>query len=253
MAGASCSSVYPDIRMTVAKLRRELAAAGDPRRAASAVWFFKTGKGQYGEGDRFIGVPVPELRKIALRYTHLSLADLRRVLASKTHEHRAAALEILVAQCKSADAAGRQAIFDFYLANTAGINNWDLVDVSARDIVGGHLLKRDKKILYRLARSANLWERRIAIIATLKFLKAGRTIETFRLAKMLLADPHDLIHKAVGWALREAGKVSSAELRKFLEVNYEAMPRTALRYAIERFSPAERKRLLAGDFLSPNS
>src|SRR5690242_4180046 len=149
--------------MTIAKLQRELAAAGDPRRAASAVWYFKTGKGQYGEGDRFIGVPVPALRKIALRYMHLSLADIKRLLASKIHEHRAAALEILVAQYRSADAAGQQAIFDFYLANTDRINNWDLVDLSARDIVGGHLLKRDKKILYRLARSASLWERRIAI------------------------------------------------------------------------------------------
>jgi 3-methyladenine DNA glycosylase AlkD len=239
--------------MTVAKLRSKLAAAGDPRRAASAVWFFKTGEGQYGEGDRFIGVPVPTLRKIALRYIHLSFADMLRLLASKIHEHRAAALEILVAQYKSADVAGRQTIFNFYLANTAGINNWDLVDVSARDIVGGHLLNRGKKILYRLARSKNLWERRIAIIATLKFLKAGRTAETFRLAKLLLADPHDLIHKAVGWALREAGKVSPGELRKFLETNYDAMPRTALRYAIERFSPAERKRLLAGNFLTPVS
>jgi len=230
--------------MTVAKLRSELAASGDPRRAASAVWFFKTGKGQYGEGDRFIGVPVPALRKIALGYTHLSLADLKRLLGSKIHEHRAAALEILVAQYKSVAAAERQAICDFYLANTARINNWDLVDLSARDIVGGHLLKRDKKILYRLARSGSLWERRIAIIATLKFLKAGRTTKTFRLAKLLLADPHDLIHEAVGWALREAGKISPGELRKFLAANYEAMPRTALRYAIERFSPAERKRFL---------
>ena len=231
--------------MTIAKLRRELAAAGDPRRAASAVWFFKTGKGQYGEGDRFIGVPVPALRKIALCYMHVSLADLKQLLASKIHEHRAAALEILVAQYKGADAAGRQAIFDFYLANTARINNWDLVDTSARDIVGGHFLERGKKILYRLARSASVWERRIAIVATLKFLKAGHTIETFRLAKLLLADPHDLIHKAVGWALREAGKVSPGELRKFLEENYGALPRTTLRYGIERFSPAERKRWLA--------
>lgn len=239
--------------MSVAKLRSELAAAADLRRAASAVWFFKTGKGQYGEGDCFIGVPVPALRKIALRYIHLSFANIKRLLASKIHEHRAAALEILVARYKSAAVAGRQAIFDFYLANTAGINNWDLVDLSARDIVGGHLLKRDKKILYRLARSKSLWERRIAIIATLKFLKAGRTTETFRLAKLLLADPHDLIHKAVGWALREAGKISPGELREFLEANYEAFPRTALRYAIERFSPAERKRLLAGNFLTPVS
>src|SRR5882757_9046003 len=157
--------------MTVAKLRRELLAAGDPRRAASAVWFFKIGKGQYGEGDRFAGVPVPVLRKIALGYTHLSLAGIELLLASKIHEHRAAALEILVAQYKKADAGVRQAIFDFYLKNTARINNWDLVDASARDIVGGHLLNRSKQVLYRLARSPILWERRIAIVATLKFLK----------------------------------------------------------------------------------
>ena len=234
--------------MTPAKLRRDLTAAGDPRRAASAVWFFKTGKGQYGEGDRFIGVPVPTLRKIALGYTHLTLADIELLLASKIHEHRTAALEILVAQYKTADAASQQAIFDFYLENTARINNWDLVDASARDIVGGHLLKKNKQVLYRLARSSSLWERRIAIVATLKFLKAGRATETFRLAKLLLADEQDLIHKAVGWALREAGKVSPDDLLQFLEANYAAIPRTAFRYAIERFSPTERKRLLVGKF-----
>jgi 3-methyladenine DNA glycosylase AlkD len=241
--------MYSEIQMTVARLRRDLVAAGDPQRAASAVWFFKTGKGQYGEGDRFVGVPVPVLRKIALGYTHLSLADIEVLLASKIHEHRAAALEILVAQYRVADADVRQAIFDFYLKNTARINNWDLVDASARDIVGGHLLKTSKQVLYRLARSPILWERRIAIVATLKFLKAGRTIETFRLAKLLLADPHDLIHKAVGWTLREAGKVSPDGLLQFLEANYGAIPRTTFRYAIERFSPATRKRLLAGKFI----
>ncbi len=234
--------------MTSAKLRRDLTVAGDPQRAASAVWFFKTGKGQYGEGDRFIGVPVPTLRKIALRYTHLTLADIKLLLASKIHEHRAAALEILVAQYKAADAATQQAIFDFYLENTARINNWDLVDTFARDIVGGYLLKKSKRVLYRLARSPSLWERRIAIVATLKFLKAGRTTETFRLAKLLLGDNHDLIHKAAGWALREAGKISPDKLLQFLEVNYDAIPRTAFRYAIELFSPAERKRLLTGKF-----
>jgi 3-methyladenine DNA glycosylase AlkD len=229
--------------MKLTDLKRELAAAGDPKRARNLGWFFKTGKGQYGHGDRFIGLTVPTMRKIAHRYVHLRLTDVAKLLASPIHEHRSAALEILVAQYER---EGSKVIFDFYLKHTKFVNNWDLVDGSAPYIVGQHLLTRPRGILYRLAKSRNLWERRIAIIATMPFIRAGEIEDTFAIAKLLLADDHDLIHKAVGWMLRETGKKSAPALLRFLKENYPALPRTTLRYAIERFPAAERKRLLAG-------
>jgi 3-methyladenine DNA glycosylase AlkD len=241
-------NVFRGVIVTRTQLERELAAAADPARAKSSVWFFKTGKGEYGEGDRFLGITVPTLRKIALRYRTLPFTGIERLLHSKIHEYRSVALEILVAQYESGGKSERQVIFDFYLRNTAWVNNWDLVDASARDIVGAHLHTRSRALLRRLARSESLWERRIAIVATFSFIKAGEIEETFRIAEMLLADKHDLIHKAVGWALRETGKVSRSQLLSFLRVHYDALPRTALRYAIERFSPEERKRFLAGVF-----
>lgn len=225
------------------QLLGELDAAADPERAANLSWFFKTGKGEYGEGDRFIGITVPTLRKIALRYRDLSLKDIARLLASPVHEHRSAALEILVTQYEREPS---QEIFGFYLANTACINNWDLVDASAREIVGAHLMDRPRDILDRLAVSESLWERRIAIVATMAFLKRGKTRDTYRIAQKLLGDRHDLIHKAVGWALREAGRLSRPELLRFIQKHYVKMPRTALRYAIEHFPPEERKQILAG-------
>ena len=226
----------------------ELAAAANPERAKSSIWFFKTGKGQYGEGDQFLGVNVPTRRKIALRHLHLSHAAIRKLLASKLHEHRFVALEILVAQFEAATANQQAEIYRFYLANTDRVNNWDLVDTSAPYIVGRYLLTRPRAILRRLAKSKNMWERRIAIVATFAFIRAGQTEDTFAIAQMLLADPHALIHKAVGWALREAGKKSPQLLLAFLEEHYDSLPRTALRCAIERFSPAERKHFLAGNF-----
>ena len=224
-------------------LKKELAAAADPERARNLAWFFKTGKGQYGHGDRFIGLTVPTTRRIAHRYIHLPLTDVAKLLASPIHEHRFCALEILVAQYERGDA---QAVFNFYLKHTKFVNNWDLVDTSAPYIVGQHLLTRPRRILYRLAKSRNLWERRIAIVSTFAFIKAGEIDDTFGIAKLLLKDDHDLIHKAVGWALREAGKQSIPALLEFLKGNYSALPRTTLRYAIERFPTPQRKRLLAG-------
>jgi 3-methyladenine DNA glycosylase AlkD len=227
---------------------RELKAVADPKRAASNAWFLKTGKGEYGEGDRFLGIAVPLQRRIALRYRHLPLADIKRLLASPIHEHRAVGFEILVAQYERGDDAQRARIFQFYLRNARRANNWDLVDGSAPYIVGEHLKTRARGVLDRLAASKLLWERRIAIVSTLTLIKNGEIKDTYRIAEKLLADQHDLIHKAVGWALRETGKVSRPALLRFLRANYELMPRTALRYAIEHFPQAQRKRILAGKF-----
>jgi len=229
-------------------LERELAAAGDPRRASDMAKFFKTGKGEYGEGDRFIGITVPALRAIAHQYVGLGFEDLARLLASPIHEYRLAALEILVAQFKRADEARRERIVSFYLRQTARMNNWDLVDAAAPYILGEHLKTRPRQVLDGLAKSGNLWDRRIAIVSTLALIRGGEIAETYRIARQLLADEHDLIHKAVGWALRETGKVSTEQLSAFLRENYQRIPRTALRYAIERFPAAQRKRMLAGKF-----
>jgi 3-methyladenine DNA glycosylase AlkD len=228
--------------MTLTHLKKELQAAADPERARGSAGFFKTGKGQYGYGDRFIGITVPGMRRIAHRYTHLGLAEVAKLLASPIHEHRFVALEILVAQYER----GNTAVYGFYLKNTRFVNNWDLVDTSAPYIAGRHLLTRPRKILYRLAKSKNLWERRIAIVSTQTFIRAGEIDDTLAIAKLLLRDEHDLIHKAVGWMLREAGKQSEPALLAFLKENHSALPRTALRYAIERFPADRRKRLLAG-------
>jgi len=230
-------------------LESELRAASDPQRAANLAWFFKTGKGEYAEGDRFVGLTVPAMRKIALRYRELSLADLDRLLASPWHEFRLAAIEILVAQFER-HPERRNKIADFYLAHTASINNWDLVDASAPYILGEFLFEAKRETLDRLAVSENLWERRIAIVATFAFIKRGDVNDTFRIAEMLLSDPHDLIHKATGWALREAGKQNEPALLRFLRKHYARLPRTTLRYAIERFPPEQRKQMLRGNFES---
>ena len=233
---------------TLADLNRELGQASDPKRARNLAWFFKTGKGEYGEGDKFCGITVPTLRKIASRYRHVSPPDLRKLLRSPIHEHRLAALLIMVDQYKRGSAEVRNKVFEFYLANTRYINNWDLVDASARDIVGEHLASRSRKILYKLAKSVDLWERRIAIIATHAFSRRGDLADTFKIAELLLRDKHDLIHKAVGWMLREAGKQSEPQLVDFIQTHYSAMPRTTLRYAIERMPKELRKRQLRGEF-----
>jgi 3-methyladenine DNA glycosylase AlkD len=229
------------------QLVRDLESVADERKARSLAWFFKTGPGEYGEGDVFLGITVPVARKIALGYTHLPLTDISKLLASPIHDHRFAALEILVAQYEGGDEERRQEIFDFYLRNTRRANNWDLVDTSCRYIVGRHLATRSRVLLDELASSSMLWERRIAIVSTFAFLAHGETKDTFRIARKLLGDKEPLIHKAVGWLLREAGKVSRPELERFLEKHAAKMPRTTLRYAIERFSPEERKQWLRAD------
>ena len=228
------------------RLKRELAALADPRRALASARYFKTGPGEYGAGDRFLGISVPAQRKVALRYRALSHRDIRRLLFSSIHEHRFTALEILVAQHKQATEEGRTEIFGFYLKHASRVNNWDLVDTSAPAIVGHRLTIGTPEFLDALAHSESLWERRIAIVATLPLIKKGEVEDALRIAAILLSDSHDLIHKAVGWALREVGKVARPQLLAFLRSNYPAMPRTALRYAIERFPPDERKRMLQG-------
>jgi 3-methyladenine DNA glycosylase AlkD len=235
-------------KLTRSNLERELKAAGDPNRAGGAAAFFKTGKGDYGEGDVFLGISTPVLRKTALRYRGLSFEDIERLLQSKIHEHRSAAVEILVAQYKLGDEEQRSEIVGFYLRNTACFDNWDLVDGSAPYILGEHLRAHPRAILRRLARSKSLWERRIAMVATLRLVRNGELDDALVVAKLLLDDDHDLIHKAVGWVLREVGRKDRARLLVFLETHYERLPRTALRYAIEHFSLEQRKKMLAGKF-----
>ena len=234
--------------MTAAALKRELKAASTPERAAGAARYFKTGPGEYGEGDIFLGVTVPDLRRIAKRYNPLGLEDLRKLLAAKGHEVRTAALLILVAQYERGDATLQKAILDLYLDNTQYINNWDLVDCSCREIVGAHVRTGPRKLLTKLAKSQSIWERRIAMVSTMTLVREGEPDDALRIAEMLLADPHDLIHKAIGWVLRVLGDVDRTALLRFLQTHYDRIPRTALRYAIEHFSPEERKNLLAGKF-----
>lgn len=238
----------PASTLTLLDLQRELARASDPQSARDLAVFFKTGKGEYGEGDQFCGITVPVLRKIAKRYLHLRLADVKKLLSSRLHEHRFTALEILVFQFEVGDESAKQKVFDFYLKHARYVNNWDLVDTSAPYIVGEHLATRPRKILYRLAKSSNVWERRIAIVATAAFIKRRDFEDTFGIAAVLLKDKHDLIHKAVGWMLREAGKQSEPAMLNFLAENYAGMPRTALRYAIERLPEIQRKGILKGVF-----
>lgn len=230
-------------------LKNELAAAANPEKAAGMARFFKTGKGQYGEGDRFLGITVPIQRKIALRYTALPLTELERLLRSAYHEHRFTALEILVAQYERGTPQIRDAVFAFYLGQTARINNWDLVDTSAPYIVGEHVAQSSREVLHRLAVSGSLWERRIAIVSTLALIRMGDVGETFLIGEKLLSDKHDLMHKAVGWMLRETGKVSRPLLLRFLYDHHAQLPRTALRYAIERFTAEERSKLMKGERL----
>ena len=226
--------------MTLTKLREEISKEKDEKRAEVNKRFFKTGKGEYGEGDVFIGLSVPKSRKIAIKYSALSLGEVQKLLSSKIHEERLIALEILVYKYEN-NLEDRKKIFEFYLANTKFINNWDLVDLSAEYIVGDYLFDKDKKILYELVKSPSLWERRISIISSFNFIKRRKFEDSLKLSKILLNDSHDLIHKAVGWMLREIGKRDEEILRKFLNDNYDKMPRTMLRYAIERFSDEERK------------
>lgn len=225
-------------------LRRSLREAAEPDRAETLRRFFKTGPGEYGEGDVFLGVRVPEARKVARRFAALEEEDVLKLLRSPVHEERLVALVILVRRYERGDENTREHVYGLYLENTAWINNWDLVDASAPQVVGAHLLGRDRSILDRLVRSPSVWERRISIMATFAFIRAGDFEDTLRLARTLLRDGHDLIHKATGWMLREVGKRDEDLLTRFLEEHAPDMPRTMLRYAIERLAPETRARLM---------
>jgi 3-methyladenine DNA glycosylase AlkD len=220
---------------------QELQSVADPEKAAFLQRFFKTGKGQYAEGDVLLGIVVPLTRDIVKRSPALPLTEIRQLIYSEYHEARLAGFLFLVKQFKKAPEAERKKIFDFYLKNARRANNWDLVDVTCRDVIGLYLLdKADRTALYRLAESDNLWEQRIAIVSTWTFIKHHQFDDALSLAEKLLSHPHDLLHKAVGWMLREVGKKDREVLRDFLEAHCNAMPRTTLRYAIERFTPEER-------------
>ena len=220
-------------------------ALANPTRAAFVRRFFKTAPGEYGAGDRFLGMSVPALRKLATKYRSLPLQDLAALLRSPWHEERQLALLILVRQYAKGGPGQREAIHLLYLSHTVRVNNWDLVDCSAEHLVGAHLGRNRRALLSRLARSPLVWERRIAIIATFHYIKRSEFAETLRIARLLRDDKHDLIHKAVGWMLREVGKRNRAAEEGFLRVHAARMPRTMLRYAIERFPPRLRRRYLA--------
>jgi len=226
---------------SVSQLKKELKEISSPKQAKILQRFFKTGRGEYGEGDIFLGVKVPAQRKIADKFQELSLEDLEKLLNSKIHEHRMTTLFILIEQYKKANESGKKKIFGFYLKNTKNINNWDLVDLSAPKIVGDYLLDKPRNILYKLAKSNNLWERRIAIISTWIIIKNNEFEDTLKISKVLLKDKHDLIHKAVGWMLREVGKKDQKIEEEFLQKHYLKMPRMMLRYAIEKFEENRRK------------
>ena len=226
-------------------LKKDLNRLSSPDRATSSLRFFKTGKGQYGEGDKFIGVTVPTIRKIAKQYLDLPLKEVILLLHSPIHEERFCALLILVSQYQKGDNKLQKQIFDLYLKNYKFINNWDLIDLTAPRIVGAYLFDKPKGILSKLAKSKNLWQRRVAILATFQFIYYGQSKETIKISKILLQDEHDLIQKAVGWMLREVGKrVDEKILLDFLKANYKKMPRTMLRYAIERLPESKRQAYL---------
>jgi len=228
------------------EIRARLRQLADKNTAKVLQAFFKTGPGEYGEGDVFIGIKVPPLRMLAKECEEAPLKTLKALLMSKIHEERTLALMILVRQFERGSERMREQIYNFYLAQTRFINNWDLVDGSAPYIAGPFLWERDRKPLYVLARSASLWEKRIAILATFYFIRRNDFADALKISKLLLADEHDLIHKAVGWMLREIGKRDTAAAESFLKAHYRKMPRTMLRYAIERFPEARRRKYVLG-------
>jgi 3-methyladenine DNA glycosylase AlkD len=223
------------------KILKKLRELSDSDIAAHSQRFFKTGKGEYGEGDRFLGIRVPTIRKCVKEYRAISLEDTLELLKSSFHEARLLALLILVAKFSSAESNGeKEAIYRSYLSHTEFINNWDLVDSSALQIVGAYLFSRDRKPIYRLAHSSSLWERRISILSTFYFIRREDFTDTLAIAKLLLQDQEDLIHKAVGWMLREVGNRNRKVEEEFVDRHYKEMPRTMLRYAIEKLPETER-------------
>jgi 3-methyladenine DNA glycosylase AlkD len=232
--------------MPLQNLKLSLKKESNKEHAKILQRFFKTGPGEYGEGDVFIGIKVPKLRAIAKQNLDLTFPELQKLLNSKIHEERLTALMILVLRFNKADNTLKEKIYKFYLKNTGRINNWDLVDLTAPNIVGEFLIDKDKKILFDFAVSKNLWEKRISIIATYRFIRRSQFEITFLISELLLKDEHDLIHKVVGWMLREIGKQNPGAEEMFLQKHYKQMPRTMLRYAIEKFPEQKRKAYLQG-------
>lgn len=232
--------------MSVERIREKLRAQADAQQAANLQRFFKTGPGDYGEGDLFLGLRVPQIRKLVSDFAETSLMDINQLLRSEIHEERLLALLLMVQRFQRGGEKERERLYRRYLASTRYINNWDLVDASAEHIVGAWLLDKSREPLYQLAHSDSLWERRIAMIATFHFIKQGELDESLQLAEHLLQDNHDLIHKAVGWVLREVGKRDRDAEEVFLRKHYRQMPRTMLRYAIERFPERRRQDYLKG-------
>ena len=229
------------------ELRKELRARADPGKAKILQRFFKTGPGEYGEGDIFLGLVASKIRALSKKYSCLDISDAEILLSSRIHEERLCALLIFVLKFENGDGPERAKIYRRYLKNTGHINSWDLVDLTADRIVGAFLEDRDKSVLYKLAGSENMWERRIAILSTFHFIKNGMHAQTFAVAGILIDDEHDLIHKAVGWMLREVGKRINIDTEeRFLKRHYKKMPRTMLRYAIERFPETRRRAYLKG-------
>lgn len=227
------------------KLIEELKSLENKEQKEILQRFFKTGKGQYGEGDIFLGIKVPVQRKTAKKYLDLSLEEIQELLNSEIHEHRLIGLFILINKYKKTE--DKKNIFDFYLKNAKRVNNWDLVDLSAPNIVGDFILDKDRDILSEYAKSENLWEKRIAIVSTFTLIRNNQFEDTIKIAEILLNDAHDLIHKATGWMLRESGKRDLNVLEMFLKKYYKIMPRTMLRYAIEKFPEDKRKAYLRGE------
>lgn len=230
--------------MKATQVKKALKEHASEEKKQASMRFFKTGKGQYGEGDKFIGVTVPEQRKIAKQFKELSIEEAEKLLQSPIHEHRLTALFILVHHFQKGDEATQKRIYTLYLKNAQYVNNWDLVDSSAHKIVGAYLLDRSRKPLYKLAKSKDLWEQRIAVIATMTFIAQKDFEDIKKLAELLLHHEHDLMHKAIGWMLREMGKKNQKELTTFLDKHHKDMPRTMLRYAIERLNKKQRERYM---------
>jgi len=227
-------------------IRKELRKLGSKERAEASKRYFKTGPGEYGEGDVFVGVGAAEMRRLAKEFQDLPAREVRSLLKSGIHEERAVALLILVRQYQRGDWKEQERIYKLYMDHLRCVNNWDLVDVSAPHVVGAFLQNKSKKPLYRLARSKNLWERRVSVLATFYYIKGNAFSESLKIAEMLLTDEEDLIHKAVGWMLREVGKRDLVTEERFLKKHHRHMPRTMLRYAIERFPEPKRQRYLKG-------
>jgi len=243
MAGKLKSTQMPT--PTLAAVHSHMRSLADSSRGTNLARFFKTGPGDYAEGDKFLGITVPQTRGVLREFMALPFADTLTLLQSPWHEERLLALLLLVARMRKADDTEQTRIYEAYISNTRYINNWDLVDLSARDIVGLYLAQRPRTVLDALVLSTHLWERRIAVVATFYFIGRGEFDDSLRVAQALLGDKHDLIHKAVGWMLREIGKRDRAVLETFLRAHATEMPRTMLRYAIEHFPEAQRQAYLA--------